>query len=86
MRQPFAGNAREVKYRPIYPATAKTMSENKLNRAFVSEATRFLQDFDAKPEAWSPAREAEVKKYDRINELRDEAQAEKPASKIWAGF
>lgn len=62
------------------------MADNKLNRAYVSEATKFLQDFDQKSEAWSPAREAEVKKYDRINDLRDKVQPEKPASKIWSGF
>lgn len=62
------------------------MADKKLDRAYVSDATRFLQDVDSKPESWSPSREAEVKKYDRINELRDNKQPEKPASKIWSGF
>ena len=62
------------------------MADNKLNRSYISDATLFLQEFDQKPEAWSPAREAEVKKYNRINDLRDKVQTEKPASKIWSGF
>lgn len=62
------------------------MAENKINRSYVSEASLFLQEIDQKAEAWSPSREAEVKKYDRINELRDQVQPEKPASKLWSGF
>lgn len=62
------------------------MADTKINRSYVSEATQFLQEIDQKPDAWSSSREAEVKKYERINELRDQVQPEKPASKIWSGF
>ncbi|NQD37548.1 hypothetical protein HPT27_10970 [Permianibacter sp. IMCC34836] len=60
---------------------------SKIDRAYVSDSTRFLQELEKKPENnQSPARKAEETKYQRINALRDEAKAAAEPSKIWSGF
>ncbi len=60
---------------------------SKIDRAYVSDSTRFLQELEQKPENnQSPARQAEEAKYQRINTLRDEAQAAPETGKIWSGF
>ena len=48
----------------------KTLLKN-----YVSEIDQFLQAFDQKAEASSPARKAEERKYQRINQLRDDPDA-----------
>jgi len=53
---------------------------------FISEAGRFLQEFDQKPEATSACRKAEEAKYQRIHQLRDDAKAPRDQKKLWAGF
>ena len=42
-----------------------------LEKAYVSEIDRFLQDFDQKPEASSRNRRAEEAKHARIHKHRD---------------
>lgn len=55
-----------------------------LLKGYISELDRFLQDFDRKPEASSASRRAEEIAYERINELRDRAQAANDgSSQIW---
>lgn len=60
---------------------------SKIDRAYVSDTTRFLQELEQKPENnQSSARQAEEAKYKRVNSLRDKAQAAPDAGKIWSGF
>jgi hypothetical protein len=60
---------------------------SKIDRAYVSDSTRFLQELEKKPaNNQSPARQAEEAKYQRINKLRDEAQTTPETGKIWSGF
>ncbi len=60
---------------------------SKIDRAYISDSTRFLQELEQKPENnQSPARSAEEAKYARVNSLRDEAKPAPEASKIWSGF
>lgn len=53
---------------------------------FVSDADRFLMEFDKKAEASSATRKAEEAKYQRIDELRDNAKAPRDKKKLWQGF
>lgn len=46
-----------------------------LFKNYVSEIDEFLQAFDEKAEASSAARKAEERKYNRINQLRDDPDA-----------
>lgn len=60
---------------------------SKIDRAYVSDSTRFLQELEQKPENnQSPARQAEEAKYARVNKLRDNAQAAPEKGKLWSGF
>ncbi len=60
---------------------------SKIDRAYVSDSTRFLQQLEQKPENnQSSARTAEEAKYARVNALRDKAQAAPETGKIWSGF
>lgn len=60
---------------------------SKIDRAYVSDSTRFLQELEQKPENnQSPARQAEEAKYQRVNKLRDEAQPAAEPATIWSGF
>ncbi len=60
---------------------------SKIDRAYVSDSTRFLQELEQKPDNnQSPARQAEEAKYQRINSLRDDAKQAPADSKIWSGF
>lgn len=61
-----------------------TATNTKVN--FVSEAGRFLKEFDQKPESTCSSRKAEEAKYNRINELRDNPAAAREKKKLWAGF
>lgn len=54
-----------------------------LLRNYVSETDQFLKSFDARPEATSASRKAEEAKYARIDELRDNSNAEQPTQSIW---
>lgn len=53
-----------------------------LQRNYVSEIDRFLQEFDKRPEASSISRKAEEAKYARIFRLRDKANKDKTVD-IW---
>ena len=58
-----------------------------IDRQYVSDATNFLRELEQKPEFnRSSAKQAEVSKYEKLNELRDKVQTAKPDSKIWGGF
>lgn len=58
-----------------------------IDRQHVSEATHFLRELEQKPEFnRSPAKQAEVAKYEKLNELRDKVQPARPDSNIWGGF
>lgn len=60
---------------------------SKIDRAYVSDSTRFLRELEQKADNnQSPARQAEEAKYQRINRLRDDAKQESADSKIWSGF
>ena len=56
----------------------------KLKQGYVSEATHLLQKLEESAE--SESKTAEVRKYERVHELRDNPDAEQPKSKIWEGF
>ncbi|MEM9103524.1 MAG: CBU_0585 family protein [Pseudomonadota bacterium] len=53
---------------------------------YESDITRFLKDFDKRPEAHSEARRFEENKYHEVHELRDNPERELKESKIWKGF
>jgi hypothetical protein len=57
-----------------------------IDRNYVSEMDKFLKELDQKPESHSDSRAAEEKKYQRINELRDNPNAKDDSEKIWRGF
>jgi hypothetical protein len=57
-----------------------------INRYYVSNLDRFLEEFDKKPEAYSASRRAEEAEYARIDELRDNPNASEPKKQIWEGF
>ena len=61
---------------------------NKIQRTnYASDATKFLRELEADTaKNDSPARAAEIAKYDRVNRLRDQEQAAEAPSKIWGGF
>ncbi len=63
------------------------MAKQRINRSFVSELDQFIQEFDqARPEK-SASQIADIKKADRVSQLRDNAIA--PAvveQKIWTEF
>jgi len=46
---------------------------SKSNKNYVSEVTVFLKEFDKKHPELSASQQAEIKKYERINKLRDHA-------------
>lgn len=51
-----------------------------------SEITNFLKELDESIQPDSPARQAEKKKYDDINEKRDNPHYQEKKSKLWKGF
>jgi len=57
-----------------------------LLKAYVSEIDQFLQAFDQKPEASSASRKAEEANYEKIGQLRDQADAQQPPVAIWEDF
>ncbi len=61
-------------------------SDKVIKKGYESEITRFLKEFDERPEATSDARKAEEAKYRRVHELRDNPDAPRPTSKIWKDF
>jgi len=62
------------------------MPEKTQKRDFISDAGKFLQELEQRPETTSPARSAEEEKYTRINRLRDDPNAKADGKKIWKGF
>ena len=61
------------------------MSKNKVFKTdYESDITQFLKSLPEDPS--SPAVEAEKSKYERINELRDNPEANLKKSKLWEGF
>lgn len=52
------------------------MSNNKIQRAYVSEIDQFLQQLDQKYPKKSKSQQKEITKYQRIYRLRDEAASE----------
>ncbi|MEE4246765.1 MAG: CBU_0585 family protein [Kangiellaceae bacterium] len=57
-----------------------------INRTYTSEMGDFLTDLNTKKEMESESVRAEKEKYDKINELRDNQQADQKKPKIWQGF
>ncbi|AOE49657.1 CBU_0585 family protein [Kangiella sediminilitoris] len=69
-------------------STGKKSKKNKTitKSGYKSEITQFLEELDETIHPDSPARQAEKKKYDEINEKRDNPDYEEKTSKIWKGF
>lgn len=53
---------------------------------YKSEITNFLEELDETIKPDSPARQAERKKYEKINAKRDNPDYEEKESKLWKGF
>ena len=61
------------------------MSNLDIDKAYVSPYDRFLYEFDATHEK-SASQLKEIKKYQRIFALRDQANSEVGAEEIWKDF
>jgi len=67
----------------------KTSDNNKqkvTKSGYKSEITNFLEELDETIKPDSPARQAESKKYDEINEKRDNPDYKEKTSKLWKEF
>ena len=62
------------------------MNFTKCNKNFVSEIDQFLAEFDKRHPQQSPSQQYEIKKYERIARLRDQAEVESTPKDIWEGF
>ncbi len=58
----------------------------KLNKNFKSNIDKFLEDFDRQYPKQSSSQQEEIKKYSRINQLRDLPISQENADKIWETF
>lgn len=56
------------------------------NKSYVSDLDKFLVTFDTENPQQSPSQQAEIKKYERIGRLRDQASQTTASSKIWQDF
>ncbi|KTC99125.1 CBU_0585 family protein [Legionella erythra] len=61
------------------------MNKHDLDKAYVSPIDKFLYQFDADHEK-SASQLAEIRKYERINALRDNPDLPELESEIWRGF
>ncbi|WP_019218005.1 CBU_0585 family protein [Legionella tunisiensis] len=61
------------------------MSQNDIDKAYVSPYDKFLFEFDAKHKK-SPSQLKEIKKHKRIAYLRDSAKRDEKDDEIWGGF
>lgn len=61
------------------------MSNNDIDKAYVSPYDKFLFEFDAKHEK-SESQLKEIKKHERIAYLRDHAEAKDSDGEIWDDF
>lgn len=61
------------------------MNKHDLDKAYVSPIDKFLYQFDADHEK-SASQLAEIRKYERINALRDNPNLPELESEIWRGF
>ncbi len=56
-----------------------------IDRHFVSDIDKFLNECEKDPKSFSDSRRAEEEKYERINRLRDHKQKTKKNS-FWKNF
>ncbi|KTD49841.1 hypothetical protein Lrub_0283 [Legionella rubrilucens] len=61
------------------------MNKHDLDKAYVSPIDKFLHQFDADHEK-SASQLKEIKKYERINALRDNPNLPELESEIWRDF
>ena len=61
------------------------MNKHDIDKAFVSPYDRFLFGFDATHEK-TASQLKEIKKYQRIAKLRDEANVKDSDGEVWTGF
>lgn len=61
------------------------MNKDDIDKSFVSVYDQFLFEFDA-THAKSPSQLKEIKKFQRIFALRDEATTKSSSDKIWDAF
>lgn len=59
---------------------------HKKDKNFVSRTDRFIMDFDQKHPKKSPSQQAEIKKYKRIFQLRDNVEKREKKARIWESF
>ncbi|NVJ62490.1 MAG: hypothetical protein HWE27_19035 [Gammaproteobacteria bacterium] len=57
-----------------------------IDRNYVSDMDKFLEELDKDPNTMSESREQEAEKYKQINQLRDEANEDSKNNSIWKDF
>jgi len=63
----------------------RTWRKQPIQRSYVSELDRFIMEFDKSPGAQSASRSAEEAKYEKIDRMRDNSNAE-VAPTLWNEF
>lgn len=61
------------------------MSAQDIDKFYVSPYDQFMYEFDASHEK-SASQQKEIKKHQRIADLRDHAKPKEQREKIWKGF
>lgn len=62
------------------------MAKQRVDKSFVSELDQFIQQFDLDHPEKSDSQIADIKKHQRISQLRDNARLSDKPSKIWEDF
>lgn len=64
------------------------MTNNKIDKAYVSEIDQFLQEFDQSHPDKSASQQKEIAKHQRVYRLRDEAKSpeENNRKELWDKF
>lgn len=63
------------------------MAKQRINKSYVSELDQFIQEFDQAHPEKSASQIADIKKADRVSQLRDYAISPEAAEqKIWKEF
>lgn len=61
------------------------MSDNEINKFYVSPYDEFMYEFDAKHPK-SASQQEEIAKHQRLHRIRDDKEYVEPKSGIWEGF